>query len=202
MFQKQSKSALFFRLTGNTSPGCGGSFKDRKPFGSVGLLSGTARQNKPLTERQVVGVSASGVHALLTGCTTAGLTDSTDRMLQCRQRSPDADLLAADSTADSVICPALGLSVLFIYSIYPCLCPSLHLSIHLSCPSIHPSVRPSIYPSIHLSTYPSIYLSIHLSIYLSTYLSISVPIYLPIYLSVCLPVYLDICLSVYLSLAR
>ena len=188
MFQKQSKSALFFRLTGNTSPGCGGSFKDRKPFGSVGLLSGTARQNKPLTERQVVGVSASGVHALLTGCTTAGLTDSTDRMLQCRQRSPDADLLAADSTADSVICPALGLSVLFIYSIYPCLCPSLHLSIHLSCPSIHPSVRPSIYPSIHLSTYPSIYLSIHLSIYLSTYLSISVPIYLSIYLSACLSI--------------
>ena len=188
MFQKQSKSALFFRLTGNTSPGCGGSFKDRKPFGSVGLLSGTARQNKPLTERQVVGVSASGVHALLTGCTTAGLTDSTDRMLQCRQRSPDADLLAADSTADSVICPALGLSVLFIYSIYPCLCPSLHLSIHLSCPSIHPSVH----PSIHLS----IYLPIHLSTFLSTYPSI----YLPIYRSLCLSTYLSIYLSACLSI--
>ena len=136
MFEQQSKSALFFRLTGSTSPGCGGSFKDRKPFGSVGLLSGTARQNKPLTERQVVGVPASGVHAVLTGCTTAGLTtarltDSTDRMLQCRQRSPDADLLAADSTANSAICPALGLSVLFIYSIYPCLCPSLPIFAHL-----------------------------------------------------------------------
>jgi len=62
MFQKQSKSALFFRLTGNTSPGCGGSFKDRKPFGSVVLLSGAARQKKPLTERQVVGVSACVAH--------------------------------------------------------------------------------------------------------------------------------------------
>ena len=86
------------------------------------------------------------------GCTTAGPTDSTHQMLRCMQRSPHVDLLAADSVANRVICPAISLSILFTCLIYPCLCPSLHLTVHLSCLSIY-IANIAIYLPIYLSIY-------------------------------------------------
>ena len=63
------------------------------------------------------------------------------------------------------ICPSIHLPVHFLF-----ICPFIHLSVHLSiylfiCPFIHLSVHLSIYPFIC----PFIHLSVHLSIYLSIY---------------------------------
>ena len=89
----------------------------------------------------MVGVSAVGVHAVLIGCMTAGPMDWTDRVLQCMQPSPDAELLASHSMANRAICPAIGLPVPTYLSTYLSIYPSIHLSIYLS---IYLSSQPTV----------------------------------------------------------
>ena len=65
------------------------------------------------------------------------------------------------------------LSCLFICSIYPCICPSLRLSIYLSGLSFLTIFLVNLSRQlVHLSSQQSIYASICLSIYLSIYLAI------------------------------
>ena len=148
------------------------------------------------------------------------------RMFQCMQRLAEADLLAADSMANRAICPAMGLFVRLICSIYPCICSSLHLSIYLlvylsclylvnlsnqpihlylvsvSSQPTHLSSQP-IFLSFFLSfcclsLHPSTYPSVHLSIHLSICPSIHISFFI---LSIHLSVYLSFRnLSIYLPI--
>ena len=155
---------------------------------------------------------------------TYGLTH---RMFQCMQRLAEADLLAADSMANRAICPAMGLFVRLICSIYPMylsIFASVYLStglsilpiylvnlsnqpIHLYLVSVssqptHLSSQP-IFLSFYLSVvYLSIHLPIHPSIYLSIYPSVHLSIFLSFFCpSISLSTYLFLTyLSIYLSL--
>ena len=80
-------------------------------------------------------------------------------------------------------------------SIYPLVCPSIHLSdhpsTHLSVCLSHPSIYSSIYPSIYpcLSIYPFVHPPIHPSIHPTTHLSIHLSIHpLSICQSACPPI--------------
>lgn len=90
------------------------------------------------------------------------------------------------------ICAAICLSVLFICSIYPCICPSLHPSIW-AIQSIHP-VKPCIFLSIHPSKHPPIYPFIRRTS-CWPFLHLSILFFLSIQFSICA----SICLF-YLSL--
>ena len=187
-------------FSSGAAQGGGGSFKHRKnPQEVLGCWFAWAAE-------QAADGSTSGWSFILwksLECMPAAGHMDWTHMLLCMQRSPDADLLAADSML--CYCSLCSVELLDPTSI----CLSVFLSVCLSVyRSIYWSIYLSIYPSIYL--YLSIYLSLSISISkslsisksisISTNLSLSIYIYLSLTIdpSSELSMYLSICLSIYL----
>ena len=163
-------------FSSGAAQGGGGSFKHRKnPQEVLGCWFAWAAE-------QAADGSTSGWSFILwksLECMPAAGHMDWTHMLLCMQRSPDADLLAADSML--CYCSLCSVELLDPTSI----CLSVFLSV---CLSIDRSIDLSIYLSIHLS------ISIYLSIYLYLYLSLNLCLYLNLYLQI----YHYLSISIYL----
>ena len=215
---------LSYSLPSSTAQGGGGSFKNRKPIGGLGLLWITDGRAKPLMDRKVIDVSSLSLSCSLFLWLSTYLPTYRSIYLPTYLSIYLSIYLSLSliclSNSSSFFLLHLSLSISICLSNYLTIYVSIHLSVYLSihlsipsflsiylslslylslsvCLSVFLSifVYLSIYLCIYLSSYLAVYLSIHLSIYLFIFLSIYLSSYLAVYLSI----YLSVCLSIYLS---